>query len=498
MGGTHFLICLLLAANVLMRTFTNGWNIAPKIFNVIDLPLMGLICLVSITHARDGFMVPWVGKTLRRTIGFVVVCFLGVLLNLSYFYPMAAASQLVMLVAPLILFLSIERLPLRQDHIDSYSNLLRKLIWIQIVVGVLQIPNRLATKNTEAIHGTFTGNAEHYAAFLVIAICYLAALCVLQPRIRGRYIAVILVVVVINLSLDNKASWVGLAIMSVAVLLQLGFRKGLLKRILVMVPLSALLVSFIMFAVGRTSNTLYKFEKLYEAVSTGEALNLGKVKALVDVSKSYVTYPHMAFVGAGLSNFYSRASRQFYYSATARARMFVDPSALASRPEKQEVRSSDALGNLMSPSAALPFYDQFYGDTSRIYAVGSHQVDSPYSPYAGLLGETGLIGALLYLSVYLIALKRLHGWIPQFLGDARILPLMVSAYGLLIYMLVNSIYGPFLETTRLTSILWTMLALVSVYVRREDEKNSRMTGESALQPDHQLGEIEAVSQRGKW
>jgi hypothetical protein len=124
----------------------------------------------------------------------------------------------------------------------------------------------------------------------------------------------------------------------------------------------------------------------------------------------------------------------------------------------------------MEVTTAIPYYFKFYGNGKNlIYAVGSIQVDSPFSPYAGLLGETGIIGTWLYLSIYLFVFSKLWSWLPLYRDDTEIFPLLVSCCGFVIYLLANSIYGPFIETTRYTTILWSMIGLVTIYVQQREQ-----------------------------
>ena len=47
--------------------------------------------------------------------------------------------------------------------------------------------------------------------------------------------------------------------------------------------------------------------------------------------------------------------------------------------------------------------------------------------------------------------------------DPNIFPLVVAATGFLVYLVVISIYSTWLETTRMTTILWSMIVVVFKY-----------------------------------
>ena len=470
MAFHYFLLCALLLANVLLRTFTNGLAVLPKILNVVDLPIVGLLFLMSMLQSAQGTYSPWVGTVSRRLLCFCIVLFLGCILNLKYFYFSAAASQAAMLMAPLLLFIAVTRLPFTQEHAVSYTRLLKALIILEVIVGVLQIPIRFKTGDSESVHGTFPGNAEQYGAFLMIGILYLVALCALYPQKRLRYGLVIALILVNTLALDNKASWLGIVCALGFVLWRLGALKSKLLRIAGLFLILGLLGTFVGYVVSKTSRTLYKFEALITAVREGEVKNLGKVKAYLDIVRSHISHPHMAVVGAGLSNFYSRASRQFYFSPTKRARMYINPNRLMPEPAGSG-RASDSLGGAITLTTRTPYYDRYYNQTDGIYAIGSIQIDSPFSPYAGLVGETGLLGTWLYLSIYVLAIRRLVKWMTLYRRDPKIFPLLIISVGFTIYLMVNSIYGPLIETTRLTTLLWSMIGLATVYVCQEEKRS---------------------------
>jgi hypothetical protein len=67
---------------------------------------------------------------------------------------------------------------------------------------------------------------------------------------------------------------------------------------------------------------------------------------------------------------------------------------------------------------------------------------------------------------------------------------------MMIYILVNSIYGPFLETTRYTTLLWSMIGLVCIYAQAaerrsaaEEEHVACESGEPSDAGNRQVGEF---------
>jgi len=128
------------------------------------------------------------------------------------------------------------------------------------------------------------------------------------------------------------------------------------------------------------------------------------------------------------------------------------------------------MGGVIEPTAAVePFYKRFFINR-KIFAIGSAQVDSPFSAYSGLLGETGIIGMIIYMSFYVGAFRRLKTyWVP-YSHDPVIFPMLTATLGFLVYTLAVSIYNPWLETGRMTTLLWSMIGLLFMCV--ENDRNT--------------------------
>jgi hypothetical protein len=220
--------------------------------------------------------------------------------------------------------------------------------------------------------------------------------------------------------------------------------------------------------VAIASPSLGKFDGLGEAWETDNVMNLGKIKAYRDVFAAFQTYPIMALFGSGPGTFYSRAGQQFYIVSTD---IFWNPSRYL---QFLATRKSNSMGGVIEPTVSVePFYKKFYVN-DKIYSVGTGQVDSPFSSYAGLLGETGAIGTVIYLSFYIAIFRRLGRYCSAYRRDPNIFPLITTSIGFLIYTMVVSTYNPWLETGRMTTILWAILAIVCQYAERKQSENDKL------------------------
>jgi hypothetical protein len=101
--------------------------------------------------------------------------------------------------------------------------------------------------------------------------------------------------------------------------------------------------------------------------------------------------------------------------------------------------------------------------TKGAVVQGSHAVSSPFSSYASLLAEVGVLGFAIIVGIYLIAVQ--HAWRMSrsvlsgaSLGDP--LPALALATTVAFLTLVQmALLENWLETTRVTFIAWAMLAV---------------------------------------
>ena len=149
------------------------------------------------------------------------------------------------------------------------------------------------------------------------------------------------------------------------------------------------------------------------------------------------------------------------------------------------------MGGVIQPTAAVePFYKRFFVKY-KIFSVGSAQVDSPFSAYAGLLGETGLIGFAIYMSFYVGAFRRLKSYWERFHNDVEVFPLLTASLGFMIYTLTVSVYNPWLETGRMTTILWSMIGMLCVYA--EAVTSADAAAQSLTENKDMRDSVEALS-----
>ena len=135
------LIYLLLITNVILRFFTNLFGLLPKFFNLSDVVITLLLTLLVLGKRNS----PTFSAYSRRLVAFCIVLFIGALLNFGSLYAPAAIAQTLMLAEPILLFVSLGKLPIGLPEFRKYNRILRTLVIIQFVLGVLEFPIFLYT-----------------------------------------------------------------------------------------------------------------------------------------------------------------------------------------------------------------------------------------------------------------------------------------------------------------------------------------------------------------
>ena len=393
---------------------------------------------------------------------FNLVGVLGMLFNPDFFYAPSAFGGLIMFNEGLLLFVALCNLSFSQGTILQFGRILFRLTGIQLIIGVFQVPIFVATGNSEAIIGTFSGNAEHYAGFLMIGVYYRIGMLRISTYRRWVHGMVLAITIVLILLIDNKASWLGIIVSVYYVMTRVGSLERATFARLKYIVLFIVLMFVGYGVVTSVSGSYGKFSGIAHALREGEFRNLGKIKAYLDIREAQKRAPHMIFVGSGPGNFYSRAADQFYDFGSS---FYANPSQA---DKSRSVKQSNAMAGVIKRTTNIdPFYAGFY-ERRLIYTIGSAQVDSPFSSYAALLGEFGWIGFTIYLATYLSVWRRLRYCLYRHASDPTILPLVISTLGFLVYVMTVSLYNNWLESGRMTTILWAMVAMVFTYVEQKD------------------------------
>jgi hypothetical protein len=462
-------LAALLTGNVLLRFFTNSLGVVPRIFNIWDIVVTLALAALAVGMPKPDNVPVNTRKILLLLTAFNVVCALGTVFNFSHVYWLAALSQMIMWNEPILLFLAVVSLPFTLSDIARFQRLLLMLVLLEIVVGLVQAPFAIIHHSSEEIIGTFRGNAEQYQYVILIAVFYLLAQLELLPTRKMFRRAAVFAVLVLVILIDNKASWIALAITLAILVPRFPALRTEVSGRLKSYALVAVLLVFGYSVVKLTSDTAgSKFGKLADAIESGNLLNLGKVKALRDVLRAYVSYPQMALIGSGCGTFYSRAAFQFFPFHLKE--VYQNEVSVGSG---EFVAGSASMAGVIDPvRGTKAFYKQFF-KYEKIYAVGSGTADFPTSSYIALLGETGLVGTILYLSIYAIGLRAARDHLGMLADEEAVFPFAAASFACLVYLVIMGCYNFWLDCGRVNTIVWSMMGLTTRYVMLRNEECGR-------------------------
>jgi hypothetical protein len=388
-----------------------------------------------------------------------LVLLLGAVFNLEYIHFFPAIAQVIMFNEPIILFLVLVNLPFSLEDIGKFKKVLVFLIGLELFIGIMQLPTYLSTGDSESFMGTFQHNAEQYSAFLLLSMFYLIGVIKNGHNSRILFLIIILCMFSMILAIDNKASWIGVGVSIFYLLFTIGRLNE--KRV---IPIKNIIFFIFLTLIGlavitKASGTLKKFDRVSEALTSGNLYNIGKIKAYRDVLSAYYEEPQMFFFGSGPGTFYSRSAYQFYNISED---IYQRGDLLFEKKRPERYRTSDSMGGVIKERISNPFYQKFY-KSEKIFRLGSGTTDLPFSSIAGLMGESGIIGTVIYIGFYIMILKKLHQFMVIYQKDRNIFPIINACIGSIIYTMVLATYREWFEVGRMTTILWSLIAMVFIY-----------------------------------
>ena len=352
-------------------------------------------------------------------------------------------------LAPLGIYSAIHRLwPV--GNTLALSRLIVGLGIVQLlVVGLVDVPRFASTRNPDEISGTFGTNPYQLVFFLFVFVSLLVGLAVFEPRRPAARFAPILIVAsfVTILLAQYRSLLVGTAVAMIAVAVLIG------RWIRGTTVIAVIVIAF--------AGTFYYVEKKLPelklelaasslATSPGTYVS-GRLGVFENVFRLYTDIPSTMVVGSGPGTYSSRAWQTF---ATADSPSQSNVAGgYARRFTGGQVYTSDVSEKYVAPQIAGPIVQ------------GSHAVSSPYSSYASLLAEIGLIGFALICIVYFRAFGR--SWqIARGPSSAPArsdaLPAVALATTIAFLTLLQlAVLENWLEVTRATFLAWAFLAIAS-------------------------------------
>jgi hypothetical protein len=327
---------------------------------------------------------------------------------------------------------------------------------IELAVAVLHdLPRFISSKNPDVVTGTFGTNAYQFVFFMVLLIALLAGIYSFERgRAAARLAPIMIAASLLFIVLAQYRALlftIGLSLLLVTVLLSQARGKA---RSLVVAGVG------IMAFMGAIAFGAQNFPilKLHQTLDQKPAAVVDqRVRALDAVDRLYGDDPRFALTGSGPGTFSSRSWLTFALS------------------------DSDSASNVQSGYAEKLVGGIYHTDVSDHYVrpllkidpkeslAGSQAANSPYSSYTSVAAETGLVGLIcllaIYLSAFVFSLRQTRQAIRS-AASRDSLPALCLAVTIGFFVLIQmGLLENWLEVTRLTFIVWILFAITGKELR---------------------------------
>lgn len=434
---------------VTIRFVTEVVQIVPRAANFVDIPILLVLAFAAA-------VVPFKSRYRPNylPVGLPVMAFLALSIASAVVNSHRAAPAPVLVfiygfLAPLAIYAAVYRI-WPPGSARSLSRVLVGLGLLQlVVVALFSLPRFLASGNPDLISGTFGTNQYQLVFFLLVVAVLLVGIFTLEPeRAVSRFVPLIIPAVFAIMLLAQYRAMLATIVVTIAVVGVLlgGHARGVLVSI-VAVGAFALTFSFVASSfpslkLDATASTLSQSPWSYAA---------RRYEATGPVAQLYRDDPFVSAIGTGPGTFSSRAWQTF-----AQADSTSDSNVQGGYAQRLTggLYTTDVSQRYVVPQVEV-------GELTE----GSAGLSKPYSSYLGLAAEVGLLGLVLIVAVYAIALVHAghiaRSEIATASGHDSIPALALATTIGFQTLLQMGILENWLEVTRITFIVWMMFAVVS-------------------------------------
>ena len=426
------------------RFLTERIGILPRPLNAVDFVAVPILFLLSfgwlIIRARGGWKAGFVPLLLAI---FLATWSISWLLNPEVHW-LGAMLFAAALSLPIIWFLALTNLGLKERFRSGMIRLLFALLIINLVVGTVDAAQGLGTSSADFVFGTFGVNQNQFAFFLGWMIALLTAQWLYRGLSVGGKLLLVWSAAMFILA-GFQTLWIVGVVAFVLAFFVLGgpaarlVTRGRLSRrlftigaLFVVVPAAVLLAapfrSFDMFAVS--SAALRSFDEL------------GKVELVRNLPSVFSSRPWALVVGVGPGTFNSRAFRSIAITPRFGGGATDVAGAIATPFYRSE----------LSTQFIIPYFER------GVFHISGSNTDGPFTSYVSIPVEVGVAGALALFGIYGIAIVSLVRSLHR-TRDPEERILLAWALASIIMLLGISVVDNYLETTRYTLLVWLSVAL---------------------------------------
>jgi hypothetical protein len=433
---------------VTVRFFTEVVPVLPRAANFIDIPIF-LALVVAATCTLAGRLGPAYLRVGLPATAFIVLAVVSATVNADRALVAPVLVFIYGFLAPLAVYAVVYRIwpP------GNAASLSRILVWLGLVqltvIALIGLPRFATSRNPDFISGTFGTNAYQLVFFLLVVASLLAGIFVLEPRRAvARFVPLLILAIFVVILLAQYRALLAstiVVVLVVSALLGTHFRGALVAILAVIafgIAFAYVVSSYPGLRLGGTATTLTQSPSTYV---------VQRYRATRPVAGLYRDYPLAVVIGSGPGTFSSRAWQTFANAESA------------SSSNVQGGYAQRLTGGVYETDVSRRYVEPQRREGAII--EGSRALSSPYSSYLSLAAEVGLVGLALMTSIYLavlvrsirIARREVARATP---GDPIPALAIATAVGFLTLLQMGFLEN-WLEVTRITFLVWAMLAVVS-------------------------------------
>jgi hypothetical protein len=431
---------------VVVRLFTEKVPVLPGAANFVDVPLMFVLLVAAVIRSP----IPRNSPFFFPAALFLAVCALSTVANLSRVDIGPVLLFVYGFLSPLVFYYAAYRL-WPSGHVIAMSRVLVALMLLEfLVVAAVDLPSFIQTRNPDDISGTFGENAYQLVFFLIVAASLVAGIATFEHRrLAARFAPALIGASFLVIFLAQYRALLvttALSAILVAVVLATVRGRGLLAGTIVVIA-CVLGLSYVAtyFPVTKFSSTL---SALRENPTSFVAQRLAPITR---VSTLFAENPAFVATGTGPGTYSSRAWRTF-----------ARPDS-GDRDPASNVASVLTGGRRYSTDVSTKYTLEQYRHGASV--LGSRALQTPFSSYASLLAEVGLLGFILLIGMYAfaalqagrMAVSSMRRRLPEDPLPALLLATAVAFFVLLQMAALEN----WLEVTRVTVPAWILLAIAT-------------------------------------
>lgn len=446
---------------VVVRLFTEQFGIVPRAANFIDLPLLfGLLVYAGTVVKRPAITTPWFKPAV---LAFAALWGISVLANLDRVLAAPALLFLYGFLGPLFFYFATLRAWAPGGALFASRTLVALGVLQFFVVAIAQVPEFLDTSDPDVISGTFGENPYQLVFFLIVVGTHVTGIAVFEPkRLTARLAIPFLVGCFVVIFL---AQYRALLVTTVVAIVATGLllirakssessdRAAVGRVRAIAIGVTALAALFVAFTFAATRFPELKFLSALDAFKQNPKLILeaGKIDAAGDVLEVYQRDPRHVLVGTGPGTYSSRAWYTFaFFNSSSESNVAGE---YVSSLTGGVVYRTDVSDEFVLPQAR-----------GQLTVLGSHALTHPFSSYLALAAEVGVLGLVVVIGMYLVAMKRsfriARGAIQNFVSGDSLPALSIAAVIAPLTLLQMAVLDNWLEVTRVAVPTWMLIAIV--------------------------------------